>query len=130
MKIAKGKNITLHTFLDGGELESAAQKLMAAWGKGKLNGAAVTIQNVVQLGAANSAADVDGGASHESEPLQAIADDDPDRELKRQRKQNAMLTRARKIQAAMFPFDADEATAGKVAKELELDKNKKSFGNA
>ena len=56
--IAKRNNISVQTFLDGGEFESAVRKLMAAWGNDKLK--CGTIRNAVQPGAANNAAAVYG----------------------------------------------------------------------
>ena len=103
-KAAKGMNITLQTFFESGELESALQALQAAVDKDELHSKEQqNAQQVMNLGDSSASAtgsadsgDVVAQMSEGGPPSSEV--DDPEARIKNQIKQKAMLIRASKVQ--------------------------------
>ena len=102
-KAAKGMNITVMTFFESGELESAMQTLQAALDKDDVHKEKQNVQQVMNLGDSSTSAtgsgdsgDVVAQMSDAGPSSEAV--DDPEVAMKNQIKQKAMLIRASKVQ--------------------------------
>ena len=95
-------NITVMTFFESGELESAMQTLQAALDKDDVHKEKQNVQQVMNLGDSSASAT---GSADSGDVVAQMSDagpssevDDPDVHMKNQIKQKAMLLRASKVQ--------------------------------
>ena len=129
-KVAKGKNITLQTFLTGGQIESMLQKIDAAQVKDGVNAEASDKQSTSSI--EEMLLDNTGSAKTEGELAiqEMLGEDialDDDTKLEREILQKAMIIRSGKLTERQADFDADQQKLRSLTKQLETPK-KKRFG--